>query len=481
MTDRQFAGEGLTFDDVLLLPDYSEFIPADADTSTLLTREIKLNIPLISAAMDTVTEANAAICMAQEGGIGIIHKNMSVRRQADEVEKVKRSESGIISRPVTVSAEQPLSDAVSLMERFRISGFPVLQGKELVGILTNRDIRFVKDFSRPVSELMTKGRDKLITVKPGISLEEAKEIMHRHRIEKLLQVNDAHPKSQKYPLSSKDASGRLRVGAAVGTDKSMEERVDSLYRQDVDVIVLDTAHGHSKNVINSLRFIKKTYPDLQVITGNVATPEATEMLIDNGADAVKVGIGPGSICTTRIISGVGVPQFTAVMLCATAARKKNIPVIADGGLNSRVKLSKRLSPVLTQSCWAAFLPVQTRLPGEIILYQGRRYKTYRGMGSIGAMREGSRDRYFQENTELSKLVPEGIEGRVPYKGTMSETIHQLVGGLKAGMGYTGNATIPLLMEKTRFMKITSASLRESHVHDVMITEESPNYIKENMF
>ena len=482
--------EGLTFDDVLLLPQYSEVHPNETTTETYLTKDIKMNIPLLSAAMDTVTESQTAICIAQEGGVGFIHKNNSIETQADEVDRVKRSESGVITNPITISPDEPISVAIDLMSKYRISGFPVTRGKELVGILTNRDIRFMQDFSTPVSSVMTKGRENLITVEKGCSLEDAKVILHKHRIEKLLQVNNNYEliglitikdieKSKKYPLSCKDDLGRLRVGAAIGVSADWRDRLAELVRKEVDIIALDTAHGHSIRVIETAKEIKRMYPDLQLIVGNIATAQAAEKLIEIGADGIKVGIGPGSICTTRIISGVGSPQLSAILNCANVARGKGVPIIADGGIKFSGDIVKALAAGASSVMLGNIFAGTDETPGETILYQGRRYKVYRGMGSISAMKSGSKDRYFQENVELKKLVPEGIEGRVPYKGMLTETIHQLIGGLKAGMGYIGCKKINEMPHKAEFTRISASTLKESHVHDIIITEESPNYITDS--
>ena len=475
----------LTFDDVLVVPSYSEVLPSEVDVSTYLTREIKLNIPLISAAMDTVTESQTAITMARMGGIGIIHKNMSIERQAIEVETVKKSESGMIVDPKTVEPEQKISDALKIMEKYKISGVPVVKGKKLVGILTNRDLRFETNFNKKVEEVMTK--ENLITVPQGISMEEAIKILHKHKIEKLLVVNENYEltglitikdiqKARKYPNAAKDSLGRLRVGAAVGVGKDMMNRVSALVENDVDVIVIDTAHGNSKRVIEAVKLIKKTYPELQLIAGNIATEDGAENLIKAGADAVKVGIGPGSICTTRVVAGVGVPQITAIMDCYKVCKRYKIPLIADGGIKFSGDIVKAIVAGADTVMIGNLFAGTEESPGETILYQGRSYKIYRGMGSLEAMKEGSKDRYFQENIEdQMKLVPEGIEGRVPYKGPLADSVYQLVGGLKAGMGYAGCKTIEELKTKAKFIQITNAGLRESHVHDVIITKEAPNY------
>ena len=483
--------QAITFDDVLLLPAYSEIIPADVDTTTYLTPDIKLNIPLLSAAMDTVTEARTAITMAREGGIGIIHKNMTIERQALEVEKVKKSESGMIVDPETVEPDQKISDALDIMKQYKISGVPVVKGKKLVGILTNRDLRFEENYEKKVEEVMTK--DNLVTVPVGTTLDDAVNILHQHRIEKLLVVDDKNnlkglitikdiEKTRKYPNSAKDELGRLRVGAAVGVTPDREERIQALLDNDVDVIVIDTAHGNSKNVIEAISDSKKNFKNITIIAGNVATADAVERLIKAGADAVKVGIGPGSICTTRIVAGVGVPQITAIMDCSRVARRYGIPIIADGGIKYSGDVVKAIAAGADTVMIGSLFAGTEEAPGDKILYQGRSYKIYRGMGSIEAMKAGSKDRYFQDNIENEmKFVPEGIEGKVPYKGELSESVYQLIGGLKAGMGYAGCRTIEELKEKAKFIQITNAGLRESHVHDVIITKEAPNYRVESIF
>ncbi len=477
--------EGLTFDDVLLVPAHSEVLPKETDLSTWLTPRIKLNIPLLSAAMDTVTESRSAICMAREGGLGIVHKNMTPAEQAIEVDQVKKSESGMIVDPITMHPEQKIYEALELMRKYRISGLPITREGRLVGILTNRDLRFETNLNQPIADVMTK--DMLVTVPPGTTLEEAKFHLHKHRIEKLLVVDDNFAlkglitikdieKVRKYPSASKDEIGRLRVGAALGVGPDREERLEALVRAGVDVIVIDTAHGHSRGVIEAVADTRRAYPDLQLIAGNIATAEAAEALIKAGANAVKVGIGPGSICTTRIVAGVGVPQISAISDVARITRKKKIPLIADGGVKYSGDLPKAIAAGADVIMIGSLFAGTEESPGETILYQGRTYKTYRGMGSIGAMKKGSKDRYFQADVDSDvKLVPEGIEGRVPFRGGLSENIHQLMGGLRAGMGYTGCRTIKELQEKGRFMRITNAGLRESHVHDVTITHESPNY------
>ena len=485
MLEQEVLPVGLTFDDVLLIPAASSVLPRDIDVSTRLTERITLNIPLVSAAMDTVTESRTAIGMAQEGGLGIIHRNLSVWAQAGEVEKVKKFESGMITDPITVAPEQKISEAQEIMNRFGISGLPVTKNGRLVGILTNRDLRFEKRLDRLVSEVMTK--DRLVTVKPGVSLDEAKELLHQHRIEKLLVVDDNFElrglitvkdieKKIQYPNACKDARGRLRVGAAVGVGADWEERVEALVRAGVDLIAVDTAHGHSRNVLDVVGQIRRRYPDLDLAGGNVATAEGTSALIDAGVNVVKVGVGPGSICTTRIVSGVGVPQITAIGSCSKAAARSNVPIIADGGIKYSGDITKAIAAGANSVMIGSLFAGTEESPGETILYQGRTYKAYRGMGSIGAMGQGSRDRYGQADVaEASKLVPEGIEGRVPYKGSLSYNIQQLVGGVRAGMGYLGCRDVPALQTKARFMQITAAGLREGHVHDVFITKEAPNY------
>ncbi|SDF75918.1 IMP dehydrogenase [Sporolituus thermophilus] len=482
MFNDKFGPEGLTFDDVLLIPAKSDVLPREVDVSTNLTRNIKLNIPIISSGMDTVTEARMAIAMAREGGLGVIHKNMSIERQANEIDKVKRSEHGIIVDPIFLSPENTLQDAHDLMEKYRISGVPVTEKGKLVGILTNRDLRFETDLRRKIRECMT--REHLITAPVGTSLEQAKEILRQHRVEKLPLV-DEHgnlkglitikdiEKAQKYPNSAKDSKGRLLVAAAVGVGADMMDRVDAIVAAKVDVIVIDTAHGHSRGVLEAVKKIKQAYPNIELIAGNVATAEATRDLIEAGADAVKVGIGPGSICTTRVIAGIGVPQITAIYDCARAAREYKVPIIADGGIKYSGDITKAIAAGAHVVMIGNLLAGTEESPGEMIIYQGRSYKVYRGMGSLGAMAEGSKDRYFQEN--MDKLVPEGIEGRVPYKGSVADTVYQLVGGLRAGMGYCGVRNIEELINKTRFIRITGAGLKESHPHDIHITKEAPNY------
>ncbi len=481
--------DGFTFDDVLLLPAESNFMPKDADCSTLLTRQVRLNIPLISAAMDTVTEARTAIAMAQEGGIGTIHRNLSPERQAREVEKVKKWESGMVLDPVTVDPEQTIVAALDIMHRYNISGLPVTKDGKLVGILTNRDLRFEKRLDRKVSEVMTK--ENLVTGRPGIDAEEAKEILHANRIEKLLIVDNQNrlkglitvkdiQKAAQFPNSCKDQFGRLRVAAAIGTGEDREERINLLVRAGADVLVIDTAHGHTSSVTETVRFVKDNHPAIEVVAGNVATADGARALARCGADAIKVGMGPASICTTRVVSGVGVPQLTAIAECAKVAFDYGIPVIADGGIKYSGDITKALAAGAHSIMIGGLFAGTEESPGETILYQGRTYKLYRGMGSLDAMREreGSRNRYMQDAEEPMKLVPEGIEGRVPYKGSLSFIVTQLVGGLKAGMGYTGCQTINELHEKARFVRVSAASLAESHVHDVTMTKEPPNYRRE---
>src|SRR5579885_1377275 len=473
--------EGLTFDDVLLLPAKSDVVPAQTDTRTCLTRRIALNIPIVSSAMDTVTESHLAIALAQQGGIGFVHRNMSIERQAEEVDRVKRSESGMIVDPVTVEPEQKIADALEVMKRYRISGVPVTKNGRLVGILTNRDLRFETRFDLPIEQVMTK--ENLITVAVGTTLEEAEAILHRHRVEKLLvadeqynlkgliTVKDIHNKS-KHPNAAKDAQGRLRVGAAIGSGGDFLERAKELVRKKADVLAIDSAHGHSRGVMEAVKAVKRELPEVQLIAGNVATFEAARDLIALGVDGIKVGIGPGSICTTRVVSGAGVPQITAIAECARAARGSGIPLIADGGIKFSGDITKAIAAGADSVMIGSLFAGTEESPGETILYQGRTFKSYRGMGSLGAMTAGS-DRYPQ--AESGKLVPEGIEGRVPYKGMLAEMVFQLVGGLRAGMGYCGCATIAELRDRARFVRVTSAGLRESHVHDVIITKEAPNY------
>lgn len=476
--------EALTFDDVLLVPSESSILPKDVDTSTFLTKNIALNIPIVSAAMDTVTESRTAICLAQEGGIGIIHRNMSIDRQVLEVDKVKKSESGMIISPITIEPDQKVSEALDLMNRYRISGVPVVKKKRLVGILTNRDLRFETNLEQPVSNVMTK--ENLVTVSASISLDESKRLLHQHRIEKLLVVDDDFnlkglitikdiEKIKKFPLACKDTLGRLRVGAAVGI-LDREERVSALLAAGADAIVIDTSHGHSSAVLDAIRDTKKNFPQCELIAGNVATSEGAKALIEAGVDAIKVGVGPGSICTTRIIAGVGVPQITAITDACKIAGKYEIPVIADGGIKYSGDIVKALAAGAHTVMIGSLFAGTEESPGETILYQGRSYKVYRGMGSLEAMKLGSQDRYYQDDIESTiKLVPEGIEGRVPFRGSLSASIFQLIGGLKAGMGYVGCKLIKDLRSKGKFVRITSAGLRESHVHDVIITKEAPNY------
>lgn len=485
MRTDKFGKEGLTFDDVLLIPAESNVLPKDVCVKTQLTRNIKLNIPLISSGMDTVTESRMAIAMAREGGLGVVHKNMSIAEQAHEIDKVKRSEHGVIVDPFFLSPDNLLQDALVLMERYHISGVPVTEKGKLVGILTNRDLRFETDFSKRIGDCMT--RENLITAPIGTSLEDAKELLRKHRIEKLPLVDENGSlkglitikdieKNKKYPNAAKDANGRLLVAAAVGVGADMMDRVDALVAANVDAIVLDTAHGHSAGVINAVRTVKAKYPQVDLIAGNVATSEATRALIDAGADAIKVGIGPGSICTTRVVAGIGVPQITAVNDCAAVALQYGVPVIADGGIKYSGDVAKAIAAGAHVVMIGGLLAGTDESPGETIIYQGRSYKVYRGMGSLGAMEKGSKDRYFQDSTaSVDKLVPEGIEGRVPYKGVAAETIYQLIGGLRAGMGYCGVANIEEMIKNTRFIRMTGAGLKESHPHDVIITKEAPNY------
>ena len=478
----KIIGEGITFDDVLLVPQYSEVTPNMVDLSTHLTKKIKLNIPLMSAGMDTVTEHRMAIAMARQGGIGIIHKNMSIEQQAEEVDKVKRSENGVITDPFYLSPDNTLEDANNLMAKFRISGVPITENGKLVGIITNRDLKFEEDFSRPIKECMTS--ENLVTAPVGITLDEAKKILAKARKEKLPIVDENFnlkglitikdiEKQIKYPLSAKDAQGRLLCGAAVGITKNVLERVDALVKARVDVIVIDSAHGHSKNIIKTLKEIKAAYPDLQVIAGNIATGEAAKALIEAGVDAVKVGIGPGSICTTRVVAGIGVPQITAVMDVYNVTKEYGIPLIADGGIKYSGDVVKAIAAGGSVCMLGSIFAGCDESPGTFELFQGRKYKVYRGMGSIAAMENGSKDRYFQENAK--KLVPEGVEGRVAYKGSVEDTVFQLIGGLRSGMGYCGAHNIPELHEKAEFVKISAASLKESHPHDIHITKEAPNY------
>ena len=475
-------GEGITFDDVLLVPAYSEVIPNQVDLSTYLTKSIRLNIPMMSAGMDTVTEHRMAIAMSRQGGIGIIHKNMSIQEQAEEVDKVKRSENGVITDPFYLSPDNTLEEANNLMAKFRISGVPITENGKLVGIITNRDLKFEEDFSKKIKESMTS--ENLITAKEGITLEEAKKILAKARKEKLPIVDDNFnlkglitikdiEKQIKYPLSSKDSKGRLLCGAALGITANVLDRAQELVNAHVDVVVLDSAHGHSANVLNCVRMIKEKFPDLQVIAGNVATAEATKALIEAGADAVKVGIGPGSICTTRVVAGIGVPQITAVMDCYSVAKEYGIPIIADGGIKYSGDMTKAIAAGANVCMMGSMFAGCDESPGTFELYQGRKYKVYRGMGSIAAMENGSKDRYFQ--SDAKKLVPEGVEGRVAYKGSVEDTVFQLMGGLRSGMGYCGAKDIEYLKENGRFITISAASLKESHPHDIHITKEAPNY------
>jgi len=476
--------EGITFDDVLLVPNKSNILPKETDVKTRLTRKIKLNIPIISAAMDTVTEARVAIGIAREGGIGIIHKNMSAERQAEEVDKVKRSESGMITRPLSLPPNKKLRDALNLMDQYHISGIPIVEGEKLVGILTNRDLRFETNLEQTISKVMTK--ENLITAPEGTSLQDAEIILQKHRIEKLPIVGKSNrlkglitvkdiQKRKAFPVAAKDKQGRLMVGAAVGVSPDTLKRVEILRSVGVDVICVDTAHGHSKGVIETIRSIRKQYADLQIIGGNVATASGTKALIDAGVDAVKIGIGPGSICTTRVVAGVGVPQITAVLECSKVCSAKNIPLISDGGVRYSGDIAKALAAGADSVMLGSILAGVEESPGEMILLEGRSYKVYRGMGSLGAMADGSADRYFQDNSEINKLVPEGIEGRVPYKGKLSDVIYQLVGGVRSAMGYCGGKDISSFQKNAKFVKVTEAGVKESHPHDVAITKEAPNY------
>jgi IMP dehydrogenase len=477
--------EGYSFDDLLLLPSYADVLPKDVTVNTRLTRRISLSVPIVSAAMDTVTEAETAISMAREGGLGFIHRNLEIKSQAMEVDKVKKSESGMIVDPVTIHPDQKVAEVLTLMEQYRISGVPVVKGDQLVGIVTNRDLRFESDMDKKVSEVMTK--DRLVTVSEGIGLEESKKLLHKHRIEKLLVVDKKGrltglitikdiEKIKKFPNASKDTLGRLRVGAAVGVGPDMEERAEALLKAGADIILIDTSHGHSRNVIDSVKRLKRTFKEIEVIAGNVATAEGAKDLIKAGVDAVKIGIGPGSICTTRVVAGVGVPQLTAIMNCRPVSEKTGVPLIADGGIRFSGDLTKAIGAGAHTVMIGGLFAGTEESPGELILYQGRSYKVYRGMGSIEAMKKGSKDRYYQgDDSEGDKLVPEGIVGRVPYRGSLQANVFQLVGGLKAGMGYCGCRTLDELREKARFIKISPAGIRESHVHDVIITKEAPNY------
>ena len=490
--------EALTFDDVLLLPARSDVVPAQANTQTQLTRNIRLNIPVISAAMDTVTESHMAIAMAQQGGLGIIHRNLTIEQQANEVDKVKRSESGMIVDPVTMSPDDKVSDALEVMRKYKISGVPITKNGQLVGILTNRDLRFESRFDVPISKVMTK--ENLITVPVGTTLAEAEQILHEHRVEKLLVVDDKYnlkglitvkdiQKKLKYPNAAKDSHGRLRVGAAIGATGDFLERAQEMFKAKVDVLAIDSAHGHSSRVLDAIRAVKSKMPEVDLIAGNVGTFDGACELARAGADAIKVGIGPGSICTTRVVTGAGVPQITAVAEAYRASKDAQIPVIADGGIKYSGDITKALAAGASAVMIGSMFAGTDESPGEMILYQGRTFKSYRGMGSIGAMAAGSSERYFQsiegeastygeESNRLAKLVPEGIEGRVPYRGSVSMIVNQMVGGLKSGMGYCGAGTIPELLQKTRFVRISGAGLRESHVHDVVITREAPNYAAE---
>jgi IMP dehydrogenase len=483
--DHKDISYGYTFDDLLLVPNHSSVLPSEVEVKTRLSRNIPLNIPIVSAAMDTVTESQTAITMARQGGIGFIHKNMPVERQALEVEKVKKSESGMIVDPITIGPDHKIYEVLDIMKKYRISGVPVVEEGNLVGIITNRDLRFETNLDQAVEAVMTK--ENLATARLGITLEESKAILHERRIEKLLVVDEEGrlrglitikdiEKIKKYPDSCKDDLGRLRVGAAVGVGPDTEERVKSLVAANVDVVVVDTAHGHSEKVIQSVRQIKERFPNLEVIAGNVATAEGAKALVDAGADAVKVGVGPGSICTTRVVAGVGVPQMTAILECAAVARERRVPVIADGGIKYSGDITKALAGGADSVMIGSLFAGTEESPGETILFQGRSYKVYRGMGSLEAMKEGSRDRYFQEDTDLEKkLVPEGIVGRVPYRGPLADTVYQLVGGLRAGMGYLGCRDLRALQTRPNFLQITPAGLREGHVHDVIIIKEAPNY------
>jgi IMP dehydrogenase len=478
--------KALTFDDVLLVPAHSTVLPRDVSLTTHLTRNIALNIPLISAAMDTVTEARLAIAMAQEGGIGIVHKNMLPKAQAAEVAKVKRFESGVVKDPITISQDMTVRTVLALIRQHRISGLPVVDGLKVVGIVTNRDLRFENNLDQPVKNIMTP-RDRLVTVREGVSIEEAMRLLHQHRLERVLVVNDNFElrglitvkdilKSSEHPYASKDQLGRLRVGAAVGVGEGTEERVGLLIDAGVDVLIVDTAHGHSQGVLDRVRWIKRTYPAAQVIGGNIATAAAAKSLLDQGADGVKVGIGPGSICTTRIVAGVGVPQITAINDVATALKGTGVPMIADGGIRYSGDIAKAISAGADSVMLGGLFAGTEEAPGEIELFQGRSYKSYRGMGSLGAMQQGSSDRYFQDDEDSAdKLVPEGVEGRVPYKGSVVQVMHQLMGGLRSAMGYLGCPTIAAVKERAEFVQITTAGVRESHVHDVQIVKEAPNY------
>lgn len=486
MFKDKILSEAFTYDDVLILPRYSEVLPRDVDVSTRLTREITLNIPIISAAMDTVTEANMATAIAREGGIGVIHKNLSIEKQANEVDLVKRSESGMISKPITLSPDKTVADALNLMAKFHISGIPVIEPNgKLIGIITNRDLRFNPDLREKIYKIMTK--ENLVTAPVGTTLDDAERLLQNHRIEKLLVVDDNYilkglitfkdiQKKKQFPNSAKDVQGRLLVGAAIGVASNTIERADALVEAGIDVLFIDTAHGHSKGVINTLKQIKQRYKNLQVVAGNIGTAEAAKALIEAGADGLKVGIGPGSICTTRIVAGIGIPQLSAIMAVADEAKSEGIPVIADGGIKQTGDIAKALVGGANSVMIGSLLAGHEESPGEKIIYERRAYKIYRGMGSVDAMKEGSADRYFQDvESEISKFVPEGIEGRVPFRGSVSETIYQLIGGLKAAMGYTGSRTIDELRENAQFVRISHSSLVESHPHHVSITKEPPNY------
>lgn len=476
--------EALTFDDVLLVPAESDVLPAETDVRTQLTRNIQLNVPIVSAAMDTVTESSLAIALAQQGGIGIIHKNLTIAEQADEVDRVKRSESGMIVNPITMSPDQSIKDALGVMEKYKISGVPITQNGKLVGILTNRDLRFEQNFNQKISQVMTK--ENLITVPVGIGLEEAKKMLHRYKIEKLLVVDDDYKlkglitvkdikKAIEFPAASKDEFGRLRVGAAIGPAPDMMERAVALVNAHVDLLVIDTAHGHSRRVLDAIVEVKGRFPKIDIVAGNIATEEAAKAMIERGVDAIKVGMGPGSICTTRVVTGAGVPQITAIEACCRISREYGVPLIADGGIKYSGDVTKALAAGANTVMIGSLFAGTDEAPGEQVLYQGRSYKMYRGMGSIEAMKQGSKDRYAQTTDDAKKMVPEGIEGRVPYRGSVSNIIHQLIGGLRSGMGYCGCRNLDELRKKSRFIRITSASLKESHVHDVIITKEAPNY------
>jgi len=482
--EKRSIEEAFSFDDVLLIPNHSEVLPKDVDVGTKLTENISLNMPIVSAAMDTVTGARTSISMAREGGVGFIHRNMSIKSQALEVDQVKKSESGMIIDPVTIRPDQPVREVLDMMEKYRISGLPVTKGDQLVGIVTNRDLRFETDLEKRVSEVMTK--DNLVTVSEGITLEDSKKLLHKHRIEKLLVVDEKGvltglitikdiEKIKKYPNACKDSMGRLRVGAAIGVGADMEKRTDALLKAGADVIVIDTSHGHSQNVLRAVEKLKSTF-EMELIAGNVGTEEGAQALIDAGVDGVKIGIGPGSICTTRIVAGIGVPQFTAIMNCREISNKTGVPIIADGGIKFSGDITKALGAGAHVVMVGGLFAGTEESPGETVFFQGRSYKVYRGMGSIEAMKEGSKDRYYHGvDMDDDKLVPEGIVGRVPYRGSLSSNIYQLVGGLRSGMGYVGSRTIEELREKARFVKISAAGMRESHVHDVIITKEAPNY------